>query len=307
MKKYDILVFGTPNIDLIVSPYEKIPEPGEEIRVDSISLHEGGAVSITALGAAKLGLKVAVTGCLGKDVFAQYILNNFKKHGINFFHMDSILENTGISLAMNVDKDRSFITYDGVVKDTDINKVSYEVVEKSRHVHLTSYRGIEDLDDFIKFTKKAKALGTTVSFDTSWDDTKVWSKDIFKLISEVDIVFANLVEAKSYSSEKDLISSVDFFSKFCDHTVIKLGEGGALAKVYGKVSRVSGIDVKAVDTTGAGDSFVAGYLYGYLRGFSPIESLKIGNICGSCSVTSYGGSASFPDISKVNDLLKNLY
>ncbi|SDN37578.1 pfkB family carbohydrate kinase [Paenibacillus sp. yr247] len=105
----------------------------------------------------------------------------------------------------------------------------------------------------------------------------------------------NETEALHYTGFEQIDDRLSYMSGFCSHVVVKLGAKGAAAMKDGLQTSHSGFSVEAVDTTGAGDSFNAGYIYGFLTGLNVETSLLYGNVCGAMSVGAYGGSTGSPD------------
>ncbi|WP_136605717.1 carbohydrate kinase family protein [Paenibacillus dokdonensis] len=296
MSPYDVIVIGDVNIDLVVAGCNDIPGPGQEVLVSNMSLHVGGGAALFSLALAKLGVKVAFHGVLGEDDFGTLIRNQFSHYGIDTrFIRTSSMNNTGISIAINPENDRSFITYQGTNAELSLDQLDMESASLGRHVHLTGYRGKENHPQYVAMARKLKALGLTTSIDVGWDDTGEWYAGIFELIREVDISFMNETEAEHYtgcSAAKDCIRELSQHSR---HVVLKLGAEGAVAAIAGKVNYRSGFQVPVKDTTGAGDSFNAGYIYGFLTGKPAEECLLYANACGAMSVSAYGGSTGVPD------------
>ncbi|WP_199617287.1 carbohydrate kinase family protein [Paenibacillus alkalitolerans] len=296
MKTYDVVVFGDANIDLVVAGCNELPLPGQEVFVDNMTMHVGGGAALFALALAKLGLRVAFNGVLGGDGYAEFILDRFRQYGIDTRYIKtSSLHHTGISIAINPEKDRSFITYAGSNAELNVRELDMESVAAGRHVHLTGYKGSRNHDEFVGTIRTLKAKGATVSCDVGWDDTGEWYSGVFEVMGLADVFFMNETEALHYSGCRGMKESVRELARHGGHVVVKLGSKGAVALRGGELLYRSGYAVKAVDTTGAGDSFNAGYMYGYLTG-KPVEFCLIyGNACGALSVEAYGGSAGTPD------------
>lgn len=296
MKNYDVIVIGDANIDLVVAGCNELPAPGQEVLVQNMTIHVGGGAALFSLALAKLGLKIAFNGVLGEDGFGQFVRDQFSRYGIDTSYIRKSKKNTGISIAINPENDRSFITYTGSNADLSLQQLDMNSVTLGRHVHLTGYRGSHNHKEYIETVKKLKALGVTTSIDVGWDDTGEWYQGIFDLMNEVDVFFMNEAEARHYTGCSTAADSMRLLAKHCSHIVLKLGSEGATASVDGRQLHRSSFSVRVVDTTGAGDSFNAGYIYGYLAGKEPEECLVYGNACGALSVSEYGGSTGTTNI-----------
>jgi sugar/nucleoside kinase (ribokinase family) len=186
------------------------------------------------------------------------------------------------------------VTYDGASYDLDLDSFPEALIAQCRHVHLASYRGRSNHDQYLNFIRRVRASGRSISLDVGWDDTGEWFEGLFEILPEIDLFFCNDQEALHFSRCHALEEALGVFGRYAATTVVKLGQMGAVSVHGDSVTRSEGFNVPVVDTTGAGDSFNAGYLYGWLSGDSPTESLRLGNACGGLSVTRPGGSAAFP-------------
>ncbi len=303
MKEIDVLIAGTPNIDLIVPPYDALPGPGEEIRVDNMYVQCGGGVAITAIGLSKLGMKAMIYGAVHKDLFGEFILQEMRKYGVKIKTRLSE-KSTGISIALDVDKDRRFITYDGCVNEVTPKDIPKDLLEKTRHTHLTNYRGCIDLEEYLQFIEDAHKAGVTVSMDVGWDDTGHWDPCLFEITKKLDVFFINDKELMEYTRTSGLDAGIKKLSGYCSHAALKMGAKGSGLLRGGEVIYSKAYPIAPLDTTGAGDSFNAGYLYGFLNGLSPEECLKAANFCGASSVQGYGGYGKVPSLKQLKEELK---
>ncbi|KIL41373.1 carbohydrate kinase [Gordoniibacillus kamchatkensis] len=297
MRKFDAVVVGDVNIDLVVAGHKGVPLPGQEVYVDSIGMHIGGGAALFGVALAKLGMKLALAGVLGKDYYGQYLLDQLAQHNIDTSKIKiSRVNGTGISIALHPETDRSFITYAGSNAELGIGQLDLDSIAEGRHVHLTGYKGSANHDAFVHAAERLQARGVTVSLDTGWDDTGEWYKGIMELASITDILFMNETEAIHFTGSASVEEAIRVLSRHGEHVVVKLGSRGAVAAVKGRSVYRPGYRVNALDTTGAGDCFNAGYVYGYLAGKTPEDCLLYGNACGALSVSAYGGSAGAADL-----------
>ena len=177
----------------------------------------------------------------------------------------------------------------------DISNVKIDEIKKARHVHVTGYAGSANHDAYLKFLQTIKEeTQATVSFDVGWDSTEEWKKEIYDLFPYIDVLFMNETEAIHYGRKETAEEAGWDFSQYCPIVALKLGAKGSIAFEKGKMYQKGRYKVKAVDTTGAGDSFNAGFIYAYLSGRSIEECLACGNGCGALSVTALGGNSGFP-------------
>jgi sugar/nucleoside kinase (ribokinase family) len=302
MKDIDVLMIGSPNIDLIVGDYAHFPSPGEEIRVPSMDICCGGGVAITAIGLARLGIRPLLLAAMNEDPFARFIRSEIEKEGVQMIVMPSSVP-TGITIALDVSVDRRFITYDGSVYLLSPKDVDDERLARCRHIHLTNFRGAKDFEEYMRFVERAHRADASVSMDVGWDESGAWDGCVLELSKVVDIFFANDAELMHYARQDDLECALKHLLDIGANAVIKLGARGAVSLMGGTIERSAPYSAQAVDTTGAGDSFDAGYLYAYLRGMPPKERLRVANLCGALSVEGRGGYSNMPSESQLAQLL----
>ena len=294
-KKWDVYVYGDVNIDIVIPGVEKFPEPGQEDEVPVMETFVGGGAALFTLGLGKLGLHPVFQGEVGDDCYGELIRKKFREsHVDDSLLTTSTVQKTGISLSFTNERDRSFLTYRGTNEKICIEAVDVEQVKHASHIHVTGYAGSVNHDSYSRFLKRVKEeTDATVSFDVGWDSTGEWKPEIYELFPYIDVLFMNETESVHYSRKETALEAAQDFAKYCDLVVIKLGKQGSMAVKNGEVYEASSYKVDAVDTTGAGDSFNAGFIYGFLRGKSMTDCLKCGNGCGALSVTALGGNTGF--------------
>ncbi|MFC5647883.1 carbohydrate kinase family protein [Paenibacillus solisilvae] len=297
METFDAVVIGDANIDLVVVGCDQVPEPGQEVFVDSMMMHLGGGAALFSVSLAKLGLHVAFNGVLGDDGNGRFIKERFAAHGIDTRMIQtSRVHHTGISIAFNPDTDRSFITYAGSNLELQVDQLDLDQIAQSKHVHVTGYKGRRNHEQYTALAKSLKEKGITLSCDVGWDDSGEWDSCLFDFMRYFDVFLMNETEALHYTGLENVEESLRYMTDYCNQVVVKLGSNGAAAMKNGMLTRHPAYQVEAVDTTGAGDSFNAGYLYGYLSGMDVETSLRYGNACGALSVGAYGGSTGTPNL-----------
>ncbi|WP_349945547.1 carbohydrate kinase family protein [Lacrimispora sp. BS-2] len=305
-KRWDLYVYGDVNIDIVIPGVEKFPEPGQEDEVPVMETFVGGGGALFALGVGKLGLHPVFQGEVGDDFYGAFIRKVFRENNID----DSLLQTsktqkTGISLSFTNEKDRSFLTYRGTNESINIDTVDVEKVNDASHIHVTGYGGSANHDSYLKFLRRIKEeTQTTVSFDVGWDSTGEWKREIYQLFPYIDVLFMNETEACHYGRKDDAGEAALDFAAYSGLAVIKMGKQGSIAVKGKDIYEAAAYTVEAIDTTGAGDSFNAGFLYGFLKGKSPEDSLRCGNGCGALSVTALGGNTGFPTESRLMEFIQ---
>jgi sugar/nucleoside kinase (ribokinase family) len=296
-KKWDVYVYGDVNIDIVIPGVDHLPLPGQEDEVEVMDTFVGGGAALFTLGVGKLGLHPVFQGEVGDDCYGELIRGQFAKNNVD----DSLLKTsdtvkTGISLSFTNEKDRSFLTYRGTNEKIHIEAVDIEKVKEASHIHITGYAGSINHKAYLSVLQKVKKeTQATVSFDVGWDSTGEWKQEINELFPYIDVLFMNETEAMHYGRKDSAKEAALEFAESCGMAVIKMGKSGSIAVKDGQEYQAAPYLVEAVDTTGAGDSFNAGFVYGFIKGETVEECLRIGNGCGALSVTALGGNTGFPN------------
>jgi len=294
---FDLLVAGEINPDLILSG-NVVPEFGQvEKLVASAALTVGSSSAIFACGAARLGLKVAFIGVCGDDVFGRFMLEEMSKRDVDVSNV--IVRSgsqTGLSVILTDQADRAILTHPGLIPALRASDVPDALLRQARHLHVASYflqtnlqPGLPDL------FQRARSLGLTTSLDTNYDPSEQWL-GFDELLSLTDVFFPNRTEALSITRAEDVESATKRLAQRARLVVVKLGVDGALACKEDAILRSDAIPVNVVDTVGAGDSFDAGFLYGFLNGWQLQKSLRLACACGALSTRQAGGTDGQPTL-----------
>ena len=305
MREIDILVVGEVNADLILTG-DASPVFGQvEKVVDDATLTIGGSGTIFACGAARLGLQVAYSGVVGDDLFGRYLLESLRQRGVDTsgIHVDPALK-TGLSVILCHDNDRAILTHLGAIDRLRVDQVNPHLLACARHVHVTSYflqrrlqPGLPDL------LARARRNGATISIDTNWDPAEDWNHGLHRVLELADVFLPNRQEALSIARTSDLPAALDTLAAITPTVAVKLGAAGAMGRRGAATVSDPGFHMDVVDATGAGDSFNAGFLYGYLQGWELDSCLAIACACGSLSTRVAGGTVAQPTLEEAQNLV----
>jgi len=291
-KRYDILVAGEINPDLILSSPDLEPRFGQhELLVEDAHLTIGSSSAIFACGAARLGLRTAIIGVIGKDLFGDFMLSEMQQRGVDTSPVIIAPQRpTGMSVILSRGQDRAILTHMGAIDALQAEQVRVELLDQACHLHVASYflqtalqAGLTDL------FRQARARGLTTSLDTNWDPAGKWS-GVIELLKWTDVFLPNAAEAQAITGLLDIEDAARELSHHAGNVAIKLGAQGSLAVADGSLVYASSLPVKVADTVGAGDSFDAGYLYGYLNRWPVERCLKLATVCGAISTQAAGGT-----------------
>ena len=295
--QYDVLVVGEINPDLILTG-DVTPEFGQvEKLIDSATLTIGSSSAIFACGAARLGLKVAFIGICGNDVFGHFMLDEMSERNVDVSHVILRTDGqTGLSVILNNQSDRAILTHPGLIAELRASDIPDDLLRRSRHLHLASYFLQTELQpDLPALFQRAHSLGLTTSLDTNYDPSEKWI-GFDELLSVTDIFLPNQTEALSITKTSDVESAARQLATMTKLVAVKLGADGALACSNKDAFTAASIPVNVIDTVGAGDSFDAGFMYGYLNGWKIERSLRLACACGALSTQQAGGTNGQPTL-----------
>jgi len=294
VKIYDIVTFGGLCVDLIMSGGDIVPRFGQvEQLVDAYDLEMGGSCSIFACQAAKLGLRVGILGRVGADSFGRLILERLAACGVDTgsVRVDPTLK-TGLGLALCQDGDRAILTYLGSLSALRVDDVTDEFLASARHLHYGSFFLHTGLKPHAwAIVRRARDLGLSVSLDTNWDPEEKWNSTLHEILPMVDVLLPNEQEA-CYISRRDSLSeaAAELRRQGVPLVVVKRGAAGAeVFTAEGHTRREVPPAEAGGDSIGAGDSFDAGFLAGWLRGWDVERSLAAACLCGRSVAGSVGG------------------
>jgi sugar/nucleoside kinase (ribokinase family) len=291
-----VIVIGELNIDAVVSGLSQTPKMGSEVIASEFQLTLGSASAIFACGIAKLGHEVTFIAKVGADEFGDFCLSALREAGVSTRYVTRTAEwKTGVTISLSTPKDRALVTYLGAIAAMGREHVKRSSLKGHQHLHMTSYFLQSHLQPgFAQIFRDARDLGLSTSFDPNSDPLHLWSDSIRDVFAHTDLLFLNEKEALQLTHERTAKAALKALSKEVQCVVIKLGARGAIAMKDGQISSSGGFKVKAVDTTGAGDSFAAGFVSSYLRGRSVAECLVTANACGALTTLQAGGTAGQP-------------
>ncbi len=257
----------------------------------------GGSAANTILGLAKLGLHCSFLGKIGTDKLGKFYTHTFSDSGVmvdKFKYCDS--DPSGRCLSMiTPDSERTCRTYLGAAMNLSPNDIDEHDFNDCSHAHVEGYI-LFNRDLTFEVLQSAKNKGCTISLDLASFEVVNGNKDILNDILEnyIDFVFANEDESKAFCGTDDLMQGVNELGKYCDVAVVKAGADGSIIKYKDNVVKVEADKVKAVDTTGAGDLWSAGFLYGFFNDWDLRSCGLAGSKLGAEVVQQTG--ASIPDI-----------
>jgi sugar/nucleoside kinase (ribokinase family) len=304
--QFDILTIGEINVDLILGQDARPIFGQVEKIVDDATLTVGGSGTIFAMGAAQLGLRVAYCGVVGEDTFGRFMLDRLHQRRIDTSGViiDPNLK-TGLSVILNVPGDRAILTHLGAIDALRAEQVNPALLAQSRHIHITSFFLQHNLrPGLAALLTKVRANGITVSIDTNWDPTEQWNDGLPAILKQTDIFLPNEQEALAITGANNADEALDILAAIVPVVAIKLGPNGAICRQGMQRAHDPGFPLQVVDTTGAGDSFNGGFLYGLLQDWELSRALTLGCACGALSTQAAGGTTAQPTLAQAHELIE---
>ncbi len=306
MKK-NCLIIGDLNVDLVVAGINGPLRKGSEVTAQNHFLDIGGSGGIFTAVLSELGIKTYIISKISNDFFGNYLIKRLKSHGAG---IDKVLveedKDTGVTLSLSYAEDKIQISSVEMVKKFNVNNIIFEGLENIKHIHFTSYYMMDGLkDDYIKIISriKKKYRDITFSMDTNDDPSGRWGREIYNILPLIDIFLINKKEALMITKKDNISDALEELSGIIKTVVIKLGKKGYIAKDNGKIYNGDSLTVDFKDSTGAGDNFDAGFIYGFLNNMGSEKSLRIGNICGAKSVEYLGGVGTKEKFREINNMI----
>ncbi|MDR0515964.1 MAG: adenosine kinase [Fibromonadaceae bacterium] len=239
--------------------------------VDDLVTLPGGSASNTMVGLAKLGGQARFICKVGNDELGDLYSLNLYRSGVNGFVRKSATPTGRVLSAVTPDAQRTMFTYTGASAELLATEISYEPFENTNVLYIEGYLAYNP-SILLHCINVAKDLGLQVIFDCgSYTVINDCRFILDSLINErkIDIIIANSDEAKALTGREEHLACTEM-AKMAKTAIVKIGKKGSLVCDGGEVLHINAIEVKAIDTTGAGDLWASGFLYGYLNEW-PIE------------------------------------
>jgi len=296
MKK--ALVLGSINIDF-VSFSSRYPQPGETLVCNDFGIFQGGKGANQAIALSKLDIPTLMLGKVGKDILGDFTLSSLQKNGIDTTGISKCqTTSTGsASIWVNSEGQNSILIYQGANGEVDENYIiRHEKYFVNKSWFVTQFE--IPLESILLSLKLAKKHGLKTFMDPA-PVRKINNNDIWEL---VDYLFPNEIELRELTQTDDVLSAIHILkSRGIKEVIVKLGKKGAGYEDGGKLILLPAVPVEqVVDTTGAGDCFIAGFLYGMMQQNDIAQAIKTGNLTASYSIRRKGAAISFPSKSEID-------
>ncbi len=306
----DILCVGNAVADSLAQPVKTLPKRGQLQLVAKIGLFSGGCAVNTSIGLSRLGMKAGIVTGVGNDGFGDFLLKRLNEEGV--FTKNTVrfsqIHSSATLVTVHSDGERSFLHTIGASALLTDKHIPDSVLKGYRAIHVSGFFLMPRLDGAptARLLKRAKKLGLITGLDTCWDPSNQW-KGLTPCLKFVDYFMPSLEEAKrifGLSQPKDIVKAALKYG-VQKAVILKMGSKGCFAvdkngsKFFEPVFLV-----KAVDATGAGDNWDAGFWTGILKRWDLKKSLVMGNATGAHCVMGLGASGNVRSYEQVLRMAK---
>jgi len=316
---FDVICIGAALVDM-VAQVERHPSDDDEVFVSNLSLFSGGAAANTAYACGKMGLSATFIGKLGKnDIFGNKIISDFKEASVEtrLIKYSDRYKTGSAYVALNEKGERRIYAYSGAANYLSKNDLLEEEIGATKIIFLSSLQNLEPL---LHAAKIGRNLNIPVILNPGMLIIEQGFGYIKNLLEKIDILILSQKEFKTLFNfkEKDLSQdsirerAVSLFALGMKIIVITLGEKGAFILTTTHYELIQPLKLeKVIDTTGAGDAFSAGFIYGLVKNLNlKFEHLrnnvKIGNfVAGNC-IQKLGARNGFPMRNELKTYLSNI-
>ncbi len=241
----------------------------------------GGSAANTIHGLAKLGLETSYIGKIGKDDLGKFFKKDIKKSGIKPILYQSINDTGRVIAMISPDSERTMATYLGAAVELSASDISSDIFKGHDLFYIEGYL-VNNFELFSKSLRIARNNGIQTALDlASFNVVEEYKDQLYKELTDyVDIVFANEDESKALTGESPE-KAVSTIAKLCEIAVVKIGARGSLIKRGEEEVHVTAPAINSIDTTGAGDIYAAGFIYGLSKDLSLKKCGQIGTLVAS--------------------------
>jgi len=292
----DILLIGQIVADVVVRPVDAFPRDGVCLMTDEVGVFPGGCTLNTALTMAKLGIRPRLMGKVGTDLMGTFLLDRIRAAGLD---TEGIVraEKTSTAIVMvSSSGERCFYYARGGTESLCLDDIDLGQLDTAGRVHLSGVMKLEQLD-IAGLLRRAREAGAITSMDVDYDSTGRWLETIHPYLEYVDFFLPSQDEAERITGERTPREMAEFLlNRGVGTAVIKRAEKGCYLRTPEEELSVPAYDAEPVDTTGAGDAFVGGFLAGLLKGWGLERCAELANACGACAVSELGATTGIRDL-----------
>jgi sugar/nucleoside kinase (ribokinase family) len=306
----DVLCIGVLVADILAPPLPRLPAAGELLRVDDLLLSVGGCAANAAIGLVKLGVSAAVAGKVGNDAFAGFIADDLRQKGVDVtgISVSPTLPTSRTVILPVIGEDRRFIHAIGANAALSLPDIDRDAIARCRVLYVGGYQILPRLDQpaLIQLFDFARRRGIKTVLDVAGVSAAAGMTPFEQLLALTDVFLPNDDEAAIITGERDPLRQAQrFLGCGAGAVIITQGGDGFVAATKDRVVRAGVFPIDAVDPSGAGDAFDAGYIVGMLEGWDLERTLEFASAVGASACTRLGTTAGVFTRSQAMEFLAN--
>jgi sugar/nucleoside kinase (ribokinase family) len=308
VKDLDVLCLGILVADALAKPIERMPQWRQLELVDHVELQAGGCANNTATGLARLGLRVGVAGKVGRDGFGDFISAHLDAQGVDTrgLRRDDQTNTSFTFVMIAPDGERAFFHYVGANGALGYEDVDKELIAASGILHVAGSLVMPGFDGepTARVLEEAKAMGVTTCLDTVWNGSIDALATLEPSLQYLDYFLPSIDEARLMAGFDSPAEVAEFFIDRGVGTVgLKMGAEGCYVRSGAEQVSVPAFAVNVIDTSGAGDAWIAGFLAGIRKGWDMESSARLGNAAGALCTTAIGTTAGLKSLDETTKFM----
>lgn len=304
-RRYQVLCVGLMVADVVVSPVTPDCFRHDTNRLETALLRGGGDALNEATVLGRLGVRTALVGRIGRDLFGSFLLEQLAQAGVDtdYVQHDPALGTSVTVVLLQPGGERNFLYYPGAGAHLCAEDISDELLQNSERLAVGSAFGLPGLDGegLAELMQRAHAHGVTTALDATWDSSGRWLSLLLPALRHVDLFVPSLYEAQAMVGDGTPGAIAARLATLGPtNVVLKMGANGCYLYSPSERCHLPPLPSQVVDTTGAGDCFVAGLLAGLSRGWGLRSSALLGHAAAACCVEAIGATAGVRDWEQVS-------
>lgn len=311
-KDIDVLSVGLAVVDVMGKAIDEVPEWSHLGTFDHIEHHIGGCAINTGVDLVKLGCKVAVGACIGRDGAGAFIRSGLEKEGADTAGLVEVDESSTSYTFVMIGSDgrRRYLHHVGANARLTDGHIADALLERARILHVggSFLMPAFDGEATARLLARAQAKGVLTSLDTAFNPNVDARALIEPCLPHLDIFIPSIEEAEAITGESDPEVILDKLGKLSGHPIailgIKLGSEGCLIRAEGQTHKLPVYKVEVIDASGAGDAFMAGFLYGTLKEWSIEERMQFGNATAAHAIGAIGCSTGIKPAEDISSFMR---